>query len=75
MVYYPANLTEPVGEISITADARDCVHAIRRANTTHLATGMATMPIVVADTVPDDTAQEFGDRVTFLIVRQRPEAR
>ena len=55
-----------IAETSITAQARDCDRAVRRADIMGRATGTPTIPVVISAEVPDELVQARQHEVTFF---------
>ena len=55
-----------IGEASITAQARDCDRAVRRAEIMARATGTPTIPVVISTEAPDELVQAWQHEVTFF---------
>ena len=55
-----------IGEASITAQARDCDRAVRRAEIMGRATGTPTIPVVISTEAPDELVQAWQHEVTFF---------
>ena len=55
-----------IAEASITAQARDCDRAVRRAEIMARATGTPTIPVVISAEAPDELVQAWQHEVTFF---------
>ena len=55
-----------IAEASITAQARDCDRAVRRAEIMARATGTPTIPVVISTEAPDELVQAWQQEVTFF---------
>ena len=55
-----------IAEASITAQARDCDRAVRRAEIMGRATATPTIPVVISAEAPDELVQAWQHEVTFF---------